>query len=148
MKTINNYIQEKLVFNKHTKAKQYTSVITKTTKQIINWLNLYWINEYRDVNSEYFKNIEDWVIDRGIGIDDLEPAANTETLHILKNNIIVSVYNNDDTLNEYCNDEIDRTHLLEENNNLGFEIRYSDKMICNICDAGTLYVIIKDKFKY
>lgn len=147
MKNLKEIIQEKLIITKNTKEKQYTSVIVKTAKKIIEWLNLDCIKEYQNENSKQFKNIEDWVIDCGIVLNDLDSAANIETIASLSNSS-KSWYNDDYTLNEYCNDEIDHTHILDENNHLGYEVRYSDKMICNISSIGTLYVIIKDKFKY
>ena len=147
MKNLKDNILEKLIINKSSKIKKYVPSVIKATQKIIKWLDLDWIKEYQNENSEIFKSIEDWVIDCGIVLNDLEPAANVETIAALSK-LNQSWYNDDYTLNEYCNNEIDHTHILDENNHLGYEVRYSDKMICNISSIGTLYVIIKDKFKY
>ena len=148
MKNLKDTIIEKLVIKKNSKLAN-DSKIKKITNDIINYLNLYWIKEYQDENSTYFKNIESWVKNNNINSEDIEPAGNKETVNrnILKSSQFYNEYNTSYELNEYCNDEIDHTHILDENKSLDFEIRYSDKMICNISSIGTLYVIIKDKFK-
>ena len=145
MKKLKNIILEKLQIKNNSKAKTNNSATT--TKKIISWLDL--SKDYLDENGEYFKNIENWVINNHVEIKDLLPCANKETLNDSGIDYdLLKEFNDDYTLNEYCNEEIDHTHILDDNKKLGYEVRYSNKMICCICSIGTYYVIIKNKFNY
>ena len=150
MKNINTYINEKLIVNNTIQDNKKTNP-NFIIYDIYEYLGL----EYYEMNFmrfydlvkqwKYFENCFDK--NSAQNSNDLEPCADLETLnasHAKKE--YKKAFNTDPKRNEECLDELSKTKRLYANNIDNYEIKISDKMICNICDWGTLYVIIKDKF--
>ena len=146
MKQLYNFIQEKLILNKTIKSNN-NSMITNITYIIMKYLNI------DESNQEIFNYIKDWVGENNICtkdkiIKELEPCADPETLN--ESNLPIDIkklFNDSLYLNEKCQYELDKCECLLYDTKEGFDIYASNKMICNVCSCGTLYVIIKEEFK-
>ena len=138
MKQINNYISEKLIINKDIKSIKYNP------KEILNWLS---INEGSCDRWEIlYTHVEDWLKNK-IKTDELELCADPETLNDCKlSKEIKKLVNDSLYVNEWCQQELNKSNKLYFNEFEDIEIWFNDHIICNITQYGTLYVINKTYF--
>ena len=118
MKQLYDLINEKLQINKNSKSqpKKYKP------QDVLNWLGITdkckrWEILYDDVDKWLTKDIKN---------DELELCADPETV------------------NEWCQHELDKTHKVYTCNDEDIELKKNSHIFCNITSYGTLYVIDRD----
>ena len=140
MNKLKEYIIEKLIINKNSKVKK-----SYKPQEILNWLSIFenscqrWEILYNHVNS--------WLTDN-IKSDTLELCADPETANECKlPKEIKEIINTSLYVNEWCQDQLDKSHKLYFNEFEDIEIWLNNYIICNITQFGTLYVINKTHYE-
>lgn len=137
MKQLYDLINEKLQINKDSKSKskQYKP------QDVLNWLGITETSCKRwEILYDY---VNDWLI-KEIKNDEIELCADPETVNeCTLPDKIKEIINDSLYVNEWCQDELSKSHGLYTSKNEDIDLNCNSHMFCNITSHGTLYVINK-----